>query len=247
MSIESQEDLDGLKRAGRIVRICIERMKKAVRAGVTTAELDRIGGAALREHGARSAPRIVYGFPADMLISVNDEAVHGIPGPRKLRDGDVVKLDVTVEKDGYMADAAITVPVGKVTEERRRMIAAARAGFEKAMEVAVAGNRVRDIGRAVEGEVERRGFRVVRELAGHGIGRTIHEPPSIPSHYDGRMTQTLTEGLVITVEPIVAERSPKTVEDDDGWTVRTIDGGFAAHYEHTLVVTRGRPLLLTAA
>lgn len=247
MSIESQEDLDGLRRAGRIVRICIERMKKAVRAGVTTAELDRIGGAALREHGARSAPRIVYGFPADMLISVNDEAVHGIPGPRKLRDGDVVKLDVTVEKDGYMADAAITVPVGKVTEERRRMIAAARAGFEKAMEVAVAGNRVRDIGRAVEGEVERRGFRVVRELAGHGIGRTIHEPPSIPSHYDGRMTQTLTEGLVITVEPIVAERSPKTVEDDDGWTVRTIDGGFAAHYEHTLVVTRDRPLLLTAA
>lgn len=247
MSIETREDLDGLRRAGRIVRICIERMKKAVRAGVTTAELDRIGGAALREHGARSAPRIVYGFPADMLISVNDEAVHGIPGPRKLRDGDVVKLDVTVEKDGYMADAAITVPVGKVTEERRRMIAAARAGFEKAMEVAVAGNRVRDIGRAVEGEVERRGFRVVRELAGHGIGRTIHEPPSIPSHYDGRMTQTLTEGLVITVEPIVAERSPKTVEDDDGWTVRTIDGGFAAHYEHTLVVTRGRPLLLTAA
>lgn len=247
MSIETQEDLDGLKRAGRIVRICIERMKKAVRAGVTTAELDRIGGAALREHGARSAPKIVYGFPADMLISVNDEAVHGIPGPRKLRDGDVVKLDVTVEKNGYMADAAITVPVGKVTEERRRMIAAARAGFEKAMEVAVAGNRVRDIGRAVEGEVERRGFRVVRELAGHGIGRTIHEPPSIPSHYDGRLTQTLTEGLVITVEPIVAERSPKTFEDDDGWTVRTLDGGFAAHYEHTLVVTRGRPILLTAA
>ena len=247
MSIETQEDLDGLKRAGRIVRICIERMKKAVRAGVTTAELDRIGGAALREHGARSAPRLVYGFPADMLISVNDEAVHGIPGPRRLRDGDVVKLDVTVEKDGYMADAAITVPVGNVTEERRRMIAAARAGFEKAMEVAVAGNRVRDIGRAVEGEVERRGFRVVRELAGHGIGRTIHEPPSIPSHYDGRMTQPLTEGLVIAVEPIVTERSGRTVEDADGWTVRTADGGFAAHYEHTLVVTRGRPILLTAA
>lgn len=247
MSIESQHDLDALKRAGRIVRICIERMKKAVRAGVTTAELDRIGGAAMREHGARSAPRLVYGFPADMLISVNDEAVHGIPGPRRLRDGDLVKLDVTVEKDGYMADAAITVPVGRVTEPRRRLIAAARAGFEKAMEVATAGNRVRDIGRAVEVEVRRRGFDVVRELAGHGIGRTIHEPPSIPSHYDGRMTQTLTEGLVITVEPIVTERSPKTYEDADGWTMRTRDGGFAAHYEHTLVITRGRPILLTAA
>src|SRR3954454_25158423 len=114
MSIESQDDLDALKRAGRIVRICIERMKKAVRPGVTTAELDRIGGQALREHGARSAPRLVYGFPADMLISVNDQAMHGIPGSRRLRDGDLVKLDVTVEKDGYMADAAVTVPVGRV-------------------------------------------------------------------------------------------------------------------------------------
>jgi methionyl aminopeptidase len=247
MSTEPQQDLDGLKRAGRIVRLCIERMKKAVRPGVTTAELDRIGGATLREHGARSAPRLVYGFPADMLISVNDEAVHGIPGPRRLRDGDLVKLDVTVEKDGYMADAAITVPVGRVTEERRRLVAAARAGFEKAMEVAVAGNRVRDIGRAIEGEVSSRGFEVVRDLCGHGIGRTIHEPPSVPSHYDGRMTQPLTEGLVIAVEPIVAERSGRTKEDADGWTVRTEDGGFAAHYEHTIVITRGRPILLTAA
>lgn len=247
MSIETQQELDALKRAGRIVRICLERMRKAVRAGVTTAELDRIGGAALREHGARSAPKLVYGFPADMLISVNDEAVHGIPGPRRLRDGDVVKLDVTVEKDGYMADAAVTVPVGRVTEDRRRLIAAARAGFEKAMEVAVAGNRVRDIGRAVEGEVTRRGFSVVRDLAGHGIGRTIHEAPSVPNHYDGRMTQMLTEGLVLAVEPIVAERSGRTREDVDGWTIRTMDGGFAAHYEHTIVITRGRPLLLTAA
>jgi len=247
MSIESQDDLDALKRAGRIVRICIERMKKAVRPGVTTAELDRIGGAALREHGARSAPRLVYGFPADMLISVNDEAVHGIPGPRRLRDGDLVKLDVTVEKDGYMADAAITVPVGRVTEERRRLVAAARGAFEKAMEVAVAGNRVRDIGRAVEGEVKSRGFQVVRDLSGHGIGRTIHEAPSVPNHYDGRMTQPLTEGLVLAVEPIVAERSGRTKEDADGWTVRTEDGGFAAHYEHTIVITRGRPILLTAA
>ena len=247
MSIETQADLDGLRRAGRIVRLCIERMKKAVRVGVSTAELDRIGGAALREHGARSAPKLVYGFPADMLISVNDEAVHGIPGPRRLRDGDLVKLDVTVEKDGYMADAAITVPVGNVTEQRRRMIAAARTGFENAIEVAVAGNQVRDIGRAVEGEVRSRGFEVVRDLCGHGIGRTIHEPPSVPSHYDGRMTQPLTEGLVIAVEPIVAERSARMKEDADGWTVRTQDGGFAAHYEHTIVITRGRPILLTAA
>ena len=247
MSIDNEKDLEGLKRAGRIVRICIERMKRAVRPGVTTGELDRIGGQALREHGARSAPKLVYGFPADMLISVNDQAVHGIPGARRLRDGDLVKLDVTVEKDGYMADGAVTVPVGRVSEARRALAAAARGAFEKAMEVATAGNRVCDIGRAVEGEVKRRGFTVVRDLSGHGIGRTIHEAPSVPNHYDARYCQPLTEGLVIAVEPIVAERSGRMVEDADGWTMRTADGGFAAHHEHTIVITRGRPLLLTAA
>jgi methionyl aminopeptidase len=247
MSIDSEEELEGMKRAGRIVRLCIERMKRAVRPGVTTAELDAIGGATLREQRARSAPRLVYGFPADMLISVNDQAVHGVPGPRKLLDGDVVKLDVTVEKDGFMADAAITLPVGKVTEERRRLIAAARGAFEKAMEVARVGNQVRDIGGAVEREVVSRGFQVVRELSGHGIGRTIHEPPSVPNYWVPTMRQPLTEGMVLAVEPIVAERSGRTVEDADGWTVRTADGGFAAHYEHTIVITRGRPLLLTAA
>jgi methionyl aminopeptidase len=247
VSIDNEKDLEGMKRAGRIVRICLERMRRAVRAGVTTAELDRIGGAALREHGARSAPKLVYGFPADMLISVNDQAVHGVPGSRKLHNGDVVKLDVTVEKDGYMADAAVTVPVGAVPERRRALIAAARAAFEKAMEVAVAGNRICDIGAAVEGEVKRRGFSVLRDLSGHSIGRTIHEAPSVPNYYDSRFRQPLTEGLVLAVEPLVAERSGRTVTDADGWTVRTADGGFAAHHEQTIVITRGRPLLLTAA
>jgi methionyl aminopeptidase len=247
MSIETQEELEGMKRAGRIVRIALERMRRAVRPGVSTSELDRIAGEALKEHGARSAPRLVYGFPGEALISVNDEAVHGVPGPRRLRSGDVVKLDVTVEKDGYMADAAVTLPVGAVSDSRRRLIAAAKAAFERAMEVARVGNLVRDIGGAVEAEVRGRGFNVVRDLAGHGIGRTIHEAPSVPNFYDARMRQPLTEGLVIAVEPIVAERSGRTVDAGDGWTVRTADGGFAAHYEHTIVITRGAPLVLTAA
>jgi methionyl aminopeptidase len=247
MSIETEEELEALRRAGRVVRLALERMRRAVRPGVTTAELDRIAGTVLKEHGARSAPRLVYGFPGDALISVNDEAVHGVPGPRRLRAGDVVKLDVTVEKDGYMADAAVTVPVGAVSEQRRRLIAAARAAFAKAMEVARAGNLVRDIGGAVEAEVRGRGFNVVRDLSGHGIGRTIHEAPSVPNYFEPRLRQPLTEGLVIAVEPIVAERSGRTVESGDGWTVRTADGGFAAHYEHTIVITRGAPILLTAA
>jgi methionyl aminopeptidase len=247
MSIETQEELAAMRRVGVVARRMLERMEKAVRPGVTTAELDRLGGDVMRSHGARSAPRMVYGFPADTLISVNDEAVHGIPGARRLRDGDVVKLDVTVEKDGFMADSAVTVAVGKVPEERRRLIACARAAFKRAMEVARAGNRVCDIGRAVEDEVKLRGFAVLRDLNGHGIGRTIHEAPTIPNYYDARYRQTLTEGLVITVEPIVAERSGRTTDTGDGWTIRTADGGFAAHHEHTLVITRDKPILLTAA
>lgn len=247
MSIETQDELEAMKRAGRVVRLVLERMRRAVQPGITTAELNRLGGEVMRENGARSAPRLVYGFPADTLISVNDAAVHGIPGPRMLRDGDLVKLDVTVEKDGYMADAAVTVGVGTVPEHRLRLIAAARAAFQKAMEVARPGVRVSELGRAIEGEVSRRGLQVVRELSGHGIGRTIHEPPSVPNYFEPRDRSVLSEGMVIAVEPIVAERSGRMVEDADGWTVRTRDGGYTAHYEHTVVITRGKPLLLTAA
>jgi len=247
MSIETQDELEAMKRAGRVVRLVLERMRRAVKPGITTAELNHLGGEVMRENGARSAPRLVYGFPADTLISVNDAAVHGIPGPRVLRDGDLVKLDVTVEKDGFMADAAVTVGVGTVPEHRLRLIAAARAAFARAMQVARPGVRVSELGRAIESEVQRRGLQVVRDMAGHGIGRTIHEPPSVPNYFESRDRSTLTEGMVIAVEPIVAERSGRVVEDADGWTIRTRDGGYTAHYEHTVMITRGRPLLLTAA
>ena len=225
---------------GHPVTTCTRPAANARRAISTTCSV-------LIANGARSAPRLVYGFPADTLISVNDAAVHGIPGPRELRDGDLVKLDVTVEKDGFMCDAAVTVGVGTVPEHRLRLIAAARAAFARAMEVARPGVRVCELGRAIEAEVQRRGLQVVREMAGHGIGRTIHEPPSVPNYYEPRDRSTLSEGMVIAVEPIVAERSGRVVNDADGWTVRTRDGGYTAHYEHTVVITRGKPLLLTAA
>jgi methionyl aminopeptidase len=247
MSIESQKDLDGMKRAGKIVRMIIRAMEKALRPGITTGDLDAIAGRVMREQGARSAPRMVYNFPGEVLISVNDEVVHGIPGARVIEPGDLVKLDVTIEKDGYMADAATTVAVPVATERAQRLAACARAAFARAMEVARVGNRVNDIGRAVEDEVRRRGFRVLRDLNGHGIGRTIHEEPSIPNYFDPRLTRVLTEGLVITVEPIIGETTGRWVDSGDGWTVRTADGGLAAHYEHTLVITRGKPILLTAA
>jgi methionyl aminopeptidase len=247
MSIKSPEELRGMQAAGAVVRMVLAAMKRAVRAGVTTAELDQAGARVMQEHGAHSAPAMVYKFPGANCISVNEEAVHGIPGPRVLREGDLVKLDVTVEKDGFMADAAITVPVGKVTEERRRLTDCAERAFRKAMLVARAGFRVSEIGRAVEREVRRSGFAVIRDLGGHGIGRTIHESPTIPNYFDPSANQVLTEGLVITVEPIIAAGSGKAVVAEDGWTIVTADRLPSAHYEHTLIITKGEPILLTAA
>jgi methionyl aminopeptidase len=247
MSINEPEELAGMRAAGTVVRLMLEAMRNAVGPGITTAELDEVGGGVMRQQGAQSAPALVYGFPGVNCISLNDEAVHGIPGPRALQSGDLVKLDVTIEKDGFMADAAVTVPVGEVSDERLNLIACAERAFAKAMLVARAGFRVWEIGRAVEREVRRSGFSVIRELAGHGIGRTIHEAPRVPNYPDARDNQILTEGLVITVEPIIAAGSGRIFTAPDKWTMITADHRPAAHYEHTLVITKGAPMLLTAA
>jgi methionyl aminopeptidase len=247
MSINGPEELRGMRAAGAVVCLMLGTMRSAVRPGITTAELDEVGAGVMRQHGARSAPVLVYGFPGVNCISVNEEAVHGIPGKRALERGDLVKLDVTVEKDGFMADAAVTVPVGEVTEERQRLVECAERAFAKAMLVARAGFRVSEIGRVIEREVRRDGFSVIRDLGGHGIGRTIHEEPRVPNYADPAANQVLTEGLVITVEPIIAAGSGRAFVAQDKWTVVTADRRPSAHYEHTLVITKGAPMLLTAA
>ena len=247
MSITGPEEMEAMRAAGKVVRRVIEAMMAQVRPGVTTKELDEVGAAVMREHGAQSAPALVYNFPGANCISLNDEAVHGIPSDRQVQEGDLLKLDVTVEKDGYMADAAVTVPVGKVTGSSQELIACAERAFQKAMLVARAGFRVSDIGRAVEKEVRRCGFSVIRDLGGHGIGRTIHEEPRVPNYPDPAANQILTEGLVITIEPIIAAGSGRAVVAKDGWTVLTADHRPSAHYEHTLVITKRAPILLTAA
>jgi len=246
VSISGPEELAALKAAGAVVRRVLEAMKKQVRPGVTTVELDAIGAEIIEASGAHSAPAKVYRFPGANCISLNDEAVHGVPGNRALQEGDLLKLDVTIEKDGFMADAAETVGVGAISEEGQRLIACAQRAFEKAMLVARAGFRVSEIGRVVEREVRRDGFAVIRELGGHGIGRTIHEEPRVPNYPDPDMRRVLTEGLVIAVEPIIAAGSGKAVLADDGWTMKTADSRPAAHYEHTIVITKGAPVLLTA-
>jgi len=246
MSIETAEQLRGMERAGKITRLVIEAMKTAVRPGVTTGELDEIGAAVMRRNGARSAPKLVYGFPGHNCISVNDEVVHGIPGSRRLAMGDVVKLDVTVEADGYMADACETVSVGVPKRELRRFIDCARRAFEAGVSASVPGVRACDIGKAIQTHVLSEGYSVVQSLTGHGIGRTIHEQPTIPNVYDPSCCDVITEGLVFTIEPIIAMGTSRSVLMDDGWTIRTRDCSLSAHYEHTVMATSEGARILTA-
>ncbi len=246
MSIESEHELEQLRIAGRIVRLALNAMSAAVEAGITTAQLDAVCARVLAEHGAAPAPKKVYGFPGAACISVNDEVVHGVPGKRILQAGDLVKLDLTAEKEGFFADAAVTVRVGEVSATAEALTRCAESAFRQAMRVARAGNRIYEIGRAVEREVRRNGFSVLREYCGHGVGRTIHEYPTVPNYLDLNYLARLSDGLVVAIEPIIAAGGGRTVLDRDHWTVRTSDHSLAAHYEHTVVITRGEPLLVTA-
>ncbi len=246
MSIKNALELKRLRESGRIVRETIDAMRAHARAGATTAEVNEVGARVIRRNGARSAPMLVYDFPAEVCISVNDEIVHGIPSGRVLEEGDLLKLDVTVEKDGLMADAAVTVGIGRIREEHRRLITCVERAFTAALSQARTGRRVNDIGRAVEREAAEDGFRIVRDLTGHGIGRTIHEAPRVPNYDDPRAARPLTKGLVIAVEPIMAIGTGSVRENKDGWTISTADGSAAAHYEHTIVITDGDPIVLTA-
>jgi methionyl aminopeptidase len=247
MTISSREDLAGMARVGRLVGEAIREMQGAVRAGMTTAELDSVGADFLRRQGARSAPQFTYGFPGFNLISVNEEIVHGVPGPRRLAPGDVVKIDVTAELGGYIADAATTVLLPPVSPVGRKLRKCARSAFAKALAEARIGNRINDLGRSVEEEVRRHGFSVLRGLCGHGVGKAIHEAPEVPNFFDPRSRTPLTEGLVLAVEPMIAATPSQLVTEPDGWTIRTRNRSLTAHYEHTIVITRGEPLVLTAA
>jgi methionyl aminopeptidase len=247
MSIKSQFEFEKLKAIGKIVAHALQVMSANVRAGVTTAELDAMCEAVLTKHGAQSSAPQVYNFPGCACISVNDEAIHGIPGSREIQAGDLVKLDLVAEKDGFHADAAVSLHVPPAGSPGRELVRSAESAFHQGLRFARAGNRVSDIGRAVEREVRRSGFSVIKELCGHGVGRTIHEPPNVPNYADPHARQRLTEGLVLTIEPIITAGSGKAKLQSDGWTVRTADGSLSAHYEHTIVITRGEPILLTAA
>ncbi|HVX41085.1 MAG TPA: type I methionyl aminopeptidase [Gemmatimonadaceae bacterium] len=247
MTIESKSDLEGMRAVGKLVARALREMRDAARPGMTTEQLDDVGAAFLRRHGARSAPQLTYDFPGFNCISVNDEIVHGVPGPRTLKAGDVIKLDVTAELDGYIADSAITIVLAPQSPRAISLVECAKAAFACGLAAAQPGVRVSEIGRAVEAEVERWGHAVVRDMCGHGVGRGLHEKPSVPNFYSPFTPGRLVDGLVIALEPIISESPTPLVEDDDGWTVRTVTGCLAAHHEHTIVIREGGAEILTAA
>jgi methionyl aminopeptidase len=248
MSIEGPQDVAALKRIGAIVAEARDTMGRHVRAGISTAELDDIGREVLLKHGARSAPQLAYDFPGCTCISVNDALAHGIPSKDLvLGDGDLVNIDVSAELGGYWADTGATYAVGPVPPRTQALLKATKQALQDALEQARAGRPLREIGRVVEARAKQHGFQVIRNIGGHGVGRSIHEAPSVSNTYEPTDKTLLREGMVIAIEPFLTINARFVVEDPDGWTLRTPDKTLGAQFEHSIIVTRGAPIVLTAA
>lgn len=247
MSIKHPSELRGVMEIGKIVGNALFELRKYILPGLTTREINTVCKQLLKKYKAYAAPPIIYGFPGSVCLSVNDEIVHGVPSDRILLPGDVVKLDLVAEKNGYFADAAITVGIEPVPFKTKLLIQCAEHAFDKALSVAQAGIHINEIGKVVEMEVEANGFSVVKELTGHGVGRNIHEKPVVPNYYQRNYSEKLTRNLVITIEPIITEGASKTINSEDGWTIKTMDGSNAAHFEHTVIITDDTPIIVTKA
>jgi methionyl aminopeptidase len=246
VSVETAEQLRGLRRAGQLVAATLRSLRAAVAPGVRTRDLDALARNIFAAHGARSGPILTYRFPGSVCICVDDEVVHGVPSRRRLEAGQLVTLDVAAELDGYHADAATTVPVGPVGGEAVALMSATRAALTAGIRAAQPGATLRDVGAAVERTAEERGLRVFRELTGHGIGRAMHESPTVFNWPAPEADQRLSPGLVFTIEPMLTAGATRLVVERDGWTVRAVDGSLSAHEEHTIMVAPGGPVVLTA-
>jgi methionyl aminopeptidase len=251
IELKSPAEIDKMRRPARIVADVLESLRAMVRPGVTTAELDRAAERMIQKAGARSAFKNyrvgAAVFPAVLCVSINDEVVHGIPSNRALRDGDIVSLDFGVEVEGYYGDAAITVAVGSVDEDSRRLIETTERSLYAGIEHLRPGERLGDVGAAVQRVAESEGFSVVRDFVGHGIGRALHEEPQVPNFGTPGRGRALKPGMVIAIEPMVNVGVPGVRVLEDGWTAVTADGRRSAHFEHTVAVTDDGPEILTRA
>lgn len=246
MSIKTENDLIALRKIGRIVAQCLQFMGSKLEPGITTREIDEIGKAFLNQHGARSAPQLVYDFPGSTCISVNEEACHGVPGERILMAGDLVNIDVSAELDGYFADTGGSFIIPPETQLKRQLCDVAKSALERAIGEATAGAKLNRIGYAVENEAKKNGFTVIQNVGSHGVGRALHEDPGfIPNYFDRHDKRILPDGLVITIEPFISSGGKNVVDTGDGWTLATKKGIFTAQYEHTMVITKNKPLIMT--
>lgn len=248
--LKSPREIELLREAGRIARWALDAARALVRPGITTDAIDAEVERVIRSHGATPEFKGYHGFPASSCISINEQVVHGIPGKRKLKDGDVVGIDVGARLKGFVGDNAATVAVGEVSPAAKQLIETTRECLELAIEQCRPGRRLSDIGRAVQGLAESRGFSLVRDYAGHGIGTRMHEDPQVPNYVDEvtlRRDMVLKEGLCIAIEPMLNQGGPEVRTLDDDWTVVTRDGSLSAHWEDSVAITKDGPVVLTRA
>jgi methionyl aminopeptidase len=246
VKIKSARELEAMRRAGAIVGATLTLLKRSVEPGMTTQDLDNIAYKEITRHGAKPTFKGYYGFPGSICASVNEEIVHGIPGKRVLREGDIIKMDVGATIDGFIGDAAISVAVGQVTQAAIDLMETTRLSLEEGIKAAQPGNYVGDIGAAVEAYSVARGYGVVRNYVGHGVGRDLHEDPQVPNYATpGHRGEKLRPGLCIAIEPMLNIGTAETIVLEDQWTVVTADGNLSSHFEHTIAITENGPEILT--
>jgi len=246
MTADSPKDIQHLKAIGRICAETLRKMRHAVRVGMTTRELDEIGRAFLEAEGARSAPQAMYKFPGATCISVSPVIAHGIPDEHILREGELIHIDVSAELDGYYADTGASMVVAKSQRHFDKLIEATKATLKKALQAAKAGSLLNGISRTVQNEAKKHGFNVIYDLTGHGIGHKLHEAPSeILNYYNPADRRILNEGLVLAIEPFLTSGIGRVTQERDGWSLRTADKTIAAQFEHTIIVTKNEPIILT--
>ena len=247
MTADTEKDIQALRAIGRICAETLRKMMEAARPGMTTRELDAIGRGLLEAEGARSAPELVYKYPGATCISVSPVIAHGIPDDHVLSEGELIHIDVSAERDGYFSDTGASLWVSKRSPEVHKLLEATKATLTKAVQAARAGRRLNDIGRTVQQEARRRGYNVIYELTGHGIGRGLHEEPGeVWNFYNPRDHRILKDGTVLAIEPFLTPGQGRIREESDGWSLRTADNAIAAQFEHTIIVTKNEPIILTA-
>jgi methionyl aminopeptidase len=245
--LKKPEEIEKMHQAGRILAACLTHLARSVRPGITTLDLNQEADSFIRDRGCIPGFLGYYDYPYSLCVSVNDEVVHGMPGPRVLREGDLVSLDCGLILDGWWADSGLSVPCGEPSAEVRTLISVTREALERGIAAARPGNRIGDIGAAVQEYVEAEGYSVVRNYVGHGIGRNMHEPPQVPNYViEGSPGNTLKPGYVLAIEPMVNAGSARVRTLDDGWTVVTVDHKLSCYFEHTVAVTEAGPVVLTA-